>query len=209
MTRPGGAGFPAFPVASLPWLPFRMSTSSELASILPPASVPKPLYRRVLALLTDGVCGFAVFAVVIVVLVQVVSRLLGYPVTFSEELTRALFVWMIFIGVAASIRHADAARITVFMASSTPVIRRLALPIYVAGSLLFFGLMIWTGWTMVRQQWMMNEMIATLGWPSWIVGLVMPLSGVLSVLCLLDSLFEHRATLGLSAPAADKSPEAP
>ncbi|MGE4370647.1 MAG: TRAP transporter small permease, partial [Burkholderiaceae bacterium] len=103
----------------------------------------------------------------------------------------------------------DAARITVFMASSTPVIRRLALPIYVAGSLLFFGLMIWTGWTMVRQQWMMNEMIATLGWPSWIVGLVMPLSGVLSVLCLLDSLFEHRATLGLSAPAADKSPEAP
>ena len=126
--------------------------------------------------MTDGLCGLAVLGVVLVVLAQVVSRLLGYPVKFSEELTRAFFIWMVFIGIAAGMRHADAARVTIFMEKAPGFIRRMALPIYFLFSLGFFFLMGWMGWRMVSQQLMMNEMISTLGWPSWVIGVVMPLS---------------------------------
>ena len=162
-------------------------------------------YSCVLGLLTDGICGLAAAGIVLVVLIQVITRLLGHPMRWSEELTRALFIWMIFIGLAASIRHADAARVTVMMEALPRTLRKLTLPIYVVSCLVFFVLMLWAGWTMTKQQFMMNEMIATLGWPSWVIGIVMPISAVLSILCLIDSLSTHRDMIALEQQSSGKS----
>lgn len=161
----------------------------------------RSLYSRTLGLLTDGLCGLAAAGIVVVVLIQIVSRLLGHPMRWSEELTRALFIWMIFIGLAASIRHADSARVTVLMEAFPNSLRKLTLPIYVISCVIFFILMLWTGWSMMRQQLMMNEMIATLGWPSWVIGMVMPISAVLSILCLIESLKTHRDLIALKSNA--------
>lgn len=153
---------------------------------------------RVLVFFTDGVCGIAVAAIVCVVLIQVAGRLLGMPFSWTEELTRACFIWMVFSGIAASIRHADAARVTVLLQYLPRFIRRQALFIYAACSLTFFGLTLWTGWHMVRQQIIMNEQIATLGWPSWVIGVVVPASALLSVLGLWQSLRTHRAVISVA-----------
>jgi len=156
-----------------------------------------PAAARWLDRLTDGVCAVAAAGIVLVVLAQVVSRLLGAPISWSEELTRALFIWMIFIGLASSMRRADAARVTIFMEQLPRPLRRLALPIYLLSCLGFFALMGWTGASMVRQQLLMNESVATLGWPSWVIGLVMPVSAVLAMLCTLASLRQHHAAIAL------------
>ena len=149
-------------------------------------------YARWLGKVTDGICGLAAAGTMLVA-----SRLLGTPISWTEELTRACFIWMIFIGLASSMRHADAARVTIFMEALPKPLRRLSLPIYLVASLGFFALMGWTGANMVRQQLMMNESIATLGWPSWVIGMVMPVSAVLAILCTLESLHQHRATIAL------------
>jgi len=151
-----------------------------------------------LARLTDAICGLAAAGTVLVVLAQVASRLLGTPLPWSEELTRACFIWMIFMGLASSMRRADAARVTVFMQALPRPLRALALPIYVLATLGFFALMAWTGTTMVRQQFAMNETIATLGWPSWVIGAVIPVSAVVAALCTLASLRDHRCAIALS-----------
>lgn len=164
-----------------------------------PASLGSPVTARWLARLTDGLCGLAAAGTVLVVLAQVVSRLLGAPISWSEELTRALFIWMIFIGMASSMRTADAARVTIFMESLPRILRRLALPIYLFFSIGFFALMAWTGVSMVRQQLMMNETIATLGWPSWVIGLVIPVSAVLAILGTLESLRRCRDVIALES----------
>lgn len=150
---------------------------------------------RLLLLLTDGVTGLAVAAIVAVVLVQVAGRLLGSPLSWTEELTRALFIWMVFSGIAASVRHADAARVTVFLRYLPGVVRRAALPIYMVCTVGFFALTVWTGWFMVKQQFVMNEQIATLGWPTWVVGLIVPLSAVLSIGSAWQSVRTHRDSL--------------
>ena len=158
--------------------------------------------------LTDAICCLAAGGTVLVVLAQVVSRLSGAPISWSEELTRALFIWMVFMGLAASMRRADAARVTVFIQALPPALRRLSLPVYLGCSIGFFVLMAWMGTRMVRQQLAMNESIATLGWPSWLIGLVIPVSAVIAILCTLASLRDHRAAIALAdnLPAASETP---
>lgn len=146
--------------------------------------------------LVDGAAGLAAAAIVVVVLTQVVSRLANAPVSWSEELTRALFIWMVFLGMASSMRAADAARITVLL-ERVHGLRRLALPVYVVGCLAFFAVMFWTGLSMVRQQMMMNETIATLAWPSWVIGAVMPVSAIVAAIGTLGSLRDRRRVIAV------------
>jgi TRAP-type C4-dicarboxylate transport system permease small subunit len=155
--------------------------------------------------LTDAICCLAAAGTVLVVLAQVVSRLLGAPISWSEELTRALFIWMVFMGLAASMRSADAARVTVFLQALPRSVRRLSLPIYLSCSIGFFILMAWMGGRMVRQQLAMNESIATLGWPSWVIGLVIPVSAAIAILCTLASVRDHRAAIALADDPANAS----
>lgn len=148
--------------------------------------------------LVDAICCIAAGGTLVVVLAQVASRLLGTPLQWSEELTRALFIWMVFMGLAASMRRADAARVTVFMQALPRPLRALSLPIYLVCSIGFFVLMAWTGTAMVRQQFAMNETIATLGWPSWLIGIVIPASALIAIACTFASLRDHKAAIALS-----------
>lgn len=154
--------------------------------------------ERAMSLLTDSVCGLAVAAIVAVVLIQVGGRLMDAPFSWTEELTRGCFIWMVFIGVASGIRHADAARVTVLLQYMPRFIRQGALPFYVASCLGFFVLSAWTGWYLVKQQVVMNEQIATLGWPSWVIGISLPVSAILSIVGLFQSLTTHRAEIAAS-----------
>jgi C4-dicarboxylate transporter, DctQ subunit len=154
--------------------------------------------------LTDTLCGVATGATLLVVLAQVASRLWATPLTWSEELTRACFIWMIFMGLASSMRHADAARVTVFMQALPRPLRALSLPIYVVCSIGFFGVMAWTGTAMVRQQVVMHETIATLGWPNWVIGIVVPASAVIAILSTLASLRDHRGAIALDEAAVSE-----
>lgn len=140
--------------------------------------------------LVNWAAGLAAAGIVMVVLIQVVGRVANSPVPWSEELTRALFIWMVFLGMASSMRSADAARITILL-ERMHWLRPLATPIYLAGCLAFFGLMGWTGVSMVRTQIVMNESYATLGWPSWVVGVVMPISAIIATIATVGSLRDH------------------
>lgn len=158
------------------------------------------LFDKVLKGATDFVAGIAVFGVLLVVLLQVSSRLLGFPVSWTEEATRYLFVWMIFLGLAAGFRTVETARVTVLIAMMPNMIRRLSLPIYVVSSVVFFALMGWTGYFLVQQQLMMNETAATLAVPMWLIGTIMPLSSILAVLAIIESLRTRRDLIELPDP---------
>jgi C4-dicarboxylate transporter DctQ subunit len=158
------------------------------------------LLNKIIKGMTDVVAGIAVFGVLVVVLLQVASRLLGVPVSWTEEATRYLFVWMIFLGLAAGFRTVETARVVVFLAMLPRAIQRLSVPIYVTTSVIFFILTGWTGYQLVKQQFMMNETAATLIVPMWMIGIIMPLSSVLAVLAIFESLRTRRDLIEISDP---------
>lgn len=151
----------------------------------------------VLRVVLDGIAGLAMTGVIVVVLIQVASRLLGAPVSWTEEATRYLFVWMIFLGIAAGFRTVETARVTLFIDISPSFLRRLSVPIYVVSSVIFFALAAWTGWSLVKQQYVMNETAATLIVPMWLIGMVMPMSAVLSIVAIFVSLRTRRGLIEL------------
>ncbi len=165
---------------------------------------------RVVRTLTDVVAGIAAFGILVVVLLQVASRLLGAPIPWTEEATRYLFVWMVFLGLAAGFRTVETARVTVFIALVPRLFGRLAVPIYVGSSVLFFALMAWTGYDLARLQLMMNETAATLAIPMWMIGAVMPLSAILAILGIVVSLRWRRELIALpgASPVLAGIPEA-
>jgi len=85
----------------------------------------------------------------------------------------------------------------VFLVLFHRLFRRLAVPIYVGSSVFFFGMMGWTGFTLVRQQIMMNETAATLPIPMWTIGMVLPVSAVIAVLAIVESLRSRRDLIAL------------
>ncbi|BCH13182.1 MULTISPECIES: TRAP transporter small permease [unclassified Mesorhizobium] len=158
---------------------------------------PQTRFDAILRILLDGIAGIAMTGIMIVVLLQVASRLLGRPVSWTEEATRYLFVWMIFFGVAAGFRTVETARVTVFIDMMPELMRRLSVPIYVVSSVLFFALTAWTGWMLAKQQYMMNETAATLVIPMWIIGTIMPIAAILAILAIFESLRTRRRYIEL------------
>lgn len=155
---------------------------------------------RLVELIADYAAGLACGGILVVVLMQVASRLLGHPLPWTEEAVRFLFIWMVFLGLAAGFRTVESARVVVFLAMVPELSRRFAVPIYVGFSVGFFLLVGWTGITLVQQQIMMNEEAATLPIPMWLIGLVMPVSSAIAILAIVDSLRRRRDLIAMPEP---------
>jgi TRAP-type C4-dicarboxylate transport system permease small subunit len=148
-------------------------------------------------IIADVAAGIACFGILIVVLLQVIGRLTGHPLPWTEEATRFLFIWMVFLGLAAGFRTVESARVVVFLVMGRRFFQHLAVPIYVGSSVFFFVLMGWTGLTLMRQQIMMNETAATLPMPMWVIGMVMPVSAAIAILAIIESLRTRRDLIAL------------
>lgn len=63
-------------------------------------------FTRTLAWVEDGICAFALGSVSVIIFAQVMLRyFFNYTPDWSEELTRYLIVWTIFIGTAIGVRN--------------------------------------------------------------------------------------------------------
>lgn len=139
----------------------------------------------------EYLAGLATAAMVISVLIQIVSRLIGRPVAWTEEGTRFVFIWVIFLGIAAGFRRGESARVTYFLEKMPRFMRRAAPYIYALTTIGFFLLMVVTGTDLVMQQIRTHEMGSALMIPMWLIGLSVPVSGVLGVLGVIESLLLH------------------
>jgi TRAP-type C4-dicarboxylate transport system permease small subunit len=155
---------------------------------------------RFVQIVADYAAGVACGGILIVVLLQVSGRLIGHPLPWTEEAVRFLFIWMVFLGLAAGFRTVESARVVVFLSMGRRLFRHIAVPIYVVSSVGFFALMGWTGIGLVRQQIMMNEVAATLPLPMWVIGLVMPVSSVIAILAIVDSVRNRRELIAAPEP---------
>lgn len=155
---------------------------------------------RFVQIAADYAAGACCGGILIVVLLQVTGRLIGHPLPWTEEAVRFLFIWMVFLGLAAGFRTVESARVVVFLSMGRRVLRHVAVPIYVVSSVGFFVLMGWTGIGLVRQQMMMHEVAATLPLPMWVIGLVMPVSSLIAILAIIDSVRNRRELIAAPEP---------
>ncbi|BDG60154.1 TRAP transporter small permease [Caldinitratiruptor microaerophilus] len=136
----------------------------------------------------DYLAGLATAGMLVSVLLQIGSRLAGKPVAWTEEGTRFLFLWIVFLGIGAGFRKAESARVTYFLTKMPRPVRRLAPHIYAATTIGFFVLVLITGSQLVLQQIRSHELGSALMIPMWLVGISVPASAVLGILGVIESL---------------------
>lgn len=122
----------------------------------------------------------ALAALLVVMSLQVISRyVFDSPFSWTEEVSRHLYVYMVFFGASAAIR--DRSHVAVAMAVAyLPRPVRLATALVMNALILgFLAVMIWAGWKLVQRN--LDVPTVTLEIPLAIVYAVVPITAVLMI----------------------------
>ncbi|BCV25951.1 ABC transporter permease [Gelria sp. Kuro-4] len=154
-------------------------------------------FFRTLNRIPDYLAGIGVGAVIVTVAIQILGRWVGRPAPWTEEATRFLFVWLVFLGIGSGFRQAESARVTVFLNYLPASLQRLVPWIYILSTVGFFVFMFITGAQLVSQQVRMRELGSALMIPMWLVGICVPVSALMGLLGVVESVVLRPELIGL------------
>lgn len=150
--------------------------------------------------LEDVMVGVTLTGLFFTIILQIVGRVVGHPFPWTEETTRYLFLWMMFIALAAGFNRAESSRVVIFLNKGPKWLRKFSEVLYAVVVVGFFGFMIIYGIQLVQQQIMMNEMGTALMIPMWLIGICVPISGVLGIIGTVWSFLEYKKNVEIPEP---------
>lgn len=127
----------------------------------------------------------------LVVLVQIGGRILGKPAPWTEEGTRYLFLWMMFIALSYGFRYAESARVTVLIGFLPASIKKVLGILNIICTIGFFIFVVVFGIYLFNQQVQMKEMGAAILIPMSLIGVSVPISGVLGIISTIQCVIER------------------
>ena len=135
----------------------------------------------------DALAILSTALIFVIVLIQIAGRLLGHPAPWTEEATRFVFIWMIYLGLGIGFRKGESARVIQFLRWAPQVVQKMSKWIYLVTSAGFFMFMLITGIQLAGQQMAMHELGSALMIPMWLVGICVPVSAALGILGLVEN----------------------
>ncbi|MDF2952439.1 MAG: hypothetical protein K0S18_2022 [Anaerocolumna sp.] len=141
--------------------------------------------------LEDLILLFTLAGMFFVIILQIIGRVSNHPFPWTEETTRYLFLWMMFMALAAGFNKAESSRVTIFLNYGPKWLKKLSEILYAVFVLGFFGFMVVYGIQLVQQQIMLNEMGTALLIPMAFIGVCVPISGVLGIIGTIQSFLEY------------------
>jgi C4-dicarboxylate transporter, DctQ subunit len=145
--------------------------------------------------ITDTLASLSSAAIFVVVMWQIIGRLIGHPAPWTEELTRFIFIWLIYLGIGIGFRKAESARVTLFLKYFPRFIRKGSIWIYMIATIGFFLFMFVLGIELMSQQFSTNEKSSVLLLPMWLIGLCIPFSAVTGIVNTIQSFLYDRALI--------------
>ena len=140
-------------------------------------------------------------ALTVLVGVQIAGRFLfGYSIFWSDELARFLLVWSAFLGMSVGVRRGAHPAVDSLVRRLPPTVARVVLGVSVAGSLVFFLVMVGHGSFLVERTWLQRS--PSLGLRMGVPYLAVPLTGLLMCLHTV-ALARQRGTVCDPAGGAD------
>lgn len=135
-----------------------------------------------------GITTLFLITMSILIFLQVVSRyVFGNSFTWTEELSRYLFIWLIFLTIGISFKENKHISIDVVLDILPPfvqkVVKQLNYIVLLAISILF----VWEGYVMVAQMQMFGQTSANLQLPMWWVYLSLPVGFLLTIIRLIQA----------------------
>ena len=132
---------------------------------------------RVIKLLDDKfeaiLCMILMAVMTVIIFIQVIMRyIVGDALSWSEELSRYLFIWLIYLGIPLAAKHMKHIRIEAPLALFPKRARKY---VVILGDLLFLAFSVIiavTSYSLVLKQYASGQTSPAMGIPMWIVYLV-------------------------------------
>lgn len=150
------------------------------------------------------VLAVMVTGMIVTIILQIVGRLVGHPFPWTEETSRYLFLWMMFVALAAGFNQAESSRVTLLLQAGPKWLKKFSEILYAVVVVAFFCFMIVYGYEVVKQQIMMQEMGTALMIPMWVIGICQPVAGVLGIIGTLQSFMEYHGKIAIGDKETEK-----
>lgn len=154
--------------------------------------------------LEDIVLGILVTGMVAVIMIQIIGRITGHPFPWTEESSRYLFLWMMFVALAAGFSKCESSRVTLFLQIGPAWLKKLSEILYAVFVIAFFVVMLIYGWEVVQQQIDWEEMGTALLIPMWIIGICQPIGAVLGIIGTLQNFLEYHDKVAIGDKETEK-----
>jgi len=140
----------------------------------------------------EWLCILLLAAISIDLLLGVFSRyVLERTFVWYDEVARACFMWLVFLGAAVAVRRGAHFGLDVLVGMLPPPLKRAARLLTPLTVVVFSGALIWLGWDLMRHG--ATQTTAVMGMPvSWIYA-AMPVGGALMAYYAAMLLFEKSA----------------
>lgn len=148
-----------------------------------------------------GVCLTGIFFTIIL---QIIGRETGHPFPWTEETTRYLFLWMMFIALASCFNKAESSRVIIFLNLGPKWLKKFSEILYAIVVIGFFGFMVVYGIQLVNQQISMNEMGTALIIPMAFIGICVPISGIFGIIGTIQSFLEYKKCIEIEDRPTNK-----
>ncbi|MBN2860119.1 MAG: TRAP transporter small permease subunit [Sphaerochaetaceae bacterium] len=139
----------------------------------------------------SGVLFATVGGMLVVIVIQVLGRMVGQSIPWTEELIRYLFLWTVNFGMAVGMRHANHASVNILylVLPRKKWIEVVHLVIYTASAFVFFSLLSYWNYGMTMRQLRSGEISPALEIPMFLVSLPLFMCDLLAVVGLAQSMF--------------------
>jgi TRAP-type C4-dicarboxylate transport system permease small subunit len=160
------------------------------------------LIRKVWDNVEEGALCLLLFLMVTITFVTVVTRyVFDLPLSYIDQLVPNMFVWVTFLGASAAVKRRAHLGLSMVY-DMVPAGARVVLDalILLGCGVFFLGTAVY-GAKIVSMQ-VENRLMTSLGYPSWFVGLAVPVGSVLFVVRAVEAWWRHRQGTPETAPGA-------
>ena len=149
------------------------------------------LFDRYLWKIVNAIIFVAVFGMVFLIITQVATRAVGQSSPWTEELSRFLFIWTTFLGMATGFRKANHPSVEFCVSLFSHSVQRALRHLTPICAVVFFGLVGWYGVALLKQQIRFGEISATLQIGMWVTTLPLIFGSVLAPIgVIVNTYFE-------------------
>ena len=152
----------------------------------------------------DIILAILVIGMVAVIMIQIIGRVSRHPFPWTEESSRYLFLWMMFVALAAGFNRCESSRVTLLLQVGPKWLKKFSELLYFVVVLGFFAFMFVYGIDVVSQQIRWHEMGTALLIPMWLIGICQPVGAALGFIGTIQSFLEYHHKIAIGDKETEK-----